>query len=336
MAYRRLVLFLLVLGCTAAGLTAASCVITGHDSAGLQPGPSRDYEDEYTIYLTLYFRNEKLEPGSPAGTPVIPVIRPVPWTEAVARATVNALIRGPLPEEVSAHDAGPVIAGAAILEDIYIRNGICVVHISMDGTLALVEDRAAQQAEQFLYLSLVYSLTAFPDIDSVWLFQNGSPWQGDTIGWGSPLAPPGVSLPYKLYFRKKGIDEIGAPAWGNLAEPFLVKLDSPAGTTADNCPLKQIIALLARDYDGERLSVLPGDNRSLGFTLKDGLLTIDLAGTAPLNHEASRAVVKSLVYTFTELPEVDAVLATLNGETWSDGHFVWEDHLRRQDLDLLP
>ena len=46
-------------------------------------------------------------------------------------------------------------------------------------------------------------------------------------------------------------------------------------------------------------------------------------------------MVRSLVYTFTELPEIDRVIVTLEGEPWTGGNFVWKKPLRRENLPYM-
>lgn len=56
-------------------------------------------DDQKTMTVKLYFGNAIFNPGSPECSLVYPVERVIPFTEAVATATLNELIKGPTVEE---------------------------------------------------------------------------------------------------------------------------------------------------------------------------------------------------------------------------------------------
>lgn len=330
MIRRSVLLAVFILAAVATVLTLAYFFLPGdvQTEPGTVERPAGSDSEEKTD-LTLYFRNNGYEPDDPHSEMVIPVMRSVAKTEAVARATINELIRGPLPSDLSKHDIAPVLNRESTVDDVYIQGGICVIHLLYEGYLPLLDGQSPLQAEQVLIESLVRSLSGYSSIQAVWLFQNGSPWQGNTLGWSAPLNP-GKMVSYKLYFRKITQEETITLDWNYLAAPVQVDLESPLGTSAENCPFAQIIDLLTCNFDEEKIATLPRDNRALGFSLNNGLLTINLTGAIPIGHQASMVMIRSLVYTFTEFPEVDAVIVTLDGEAWTDGHFIWEYPLERK------
>lgn len=313
------------------GILLVRCYSPGGDGAEHFPENSRrlDYAGEGKTRVTLYFRNKKHDQvhDSPA---LIEVTRTVNKTEAIARATVVELIRGPLPEELARYELAPVLSEDAVLDDIYIRSSICIVHLACEGTLLPVDEPSPpHQAEQVMVEALVRSLASLPDVRAVWIFQNGSPWQGSTTGWCAPFSLPGEGLGYRLYFVQGGPGDNVIP--GPLV-PVTVEIESPPGIAAADGPFHRIIELLAQDYDHEHLAPLPAGCRALGFSLKEGLLRIDLTGERPAGYNAAMAAARALVYTFTGLPEIDAVLVTLDGETWESDYFTWNYPLRRGDL----
>lgn len=315
-------------------LTAVSC----SESAPVEPEIPADIPwNNYDYYgqsmeLTVYYRNNSYYPGHPEEERVLPVTRSVRRTEAVARAVVRELINGPGTDDIELHDVAPVINTDVILDDIYVVDGICVVHLASaealphPGGLSLYED------ELVLVESLVRSLTAVDWIDAVWLFQNGSPWQGASIGWCSPLAPVGEPVVYTLYVPELAsrISELFGHE-ENIHDSFSLAIESPLGTTPENCPFIVIINRLLRSHEGTGSGLSPLEIKHGEATLKDGLLKLNLY-EAPVLERNTTELFKALVYTFTGLPEIRQVMITLGGQYWDDGSRTWDFPLDRSDF----
>jgi hypothetical protein len=45
---------------------------------------------------------------------------------------------------------------------------------------------------------------------------------------------------------------------------------------------------------------------------------------------------QSLVFTLTQFPGIEKVLVLVEGEPWSDGHFIWEEPLGPADMAVCP
>jgi len=292
------------------------------------------YNDGEWFKMTLYFRNLDHEPGVSDSEPLIPVTRYVPQTDATARAILTALLRGPLPNEEHQYRVGPVIDTAVLIEDIYIKDRLCVIHWQCDDPLFPAQ--TGYLAESLLVQSLVQSLTSHPQIDAVWLFRNNSPWQGAEHYWLTPLNKAGGTLVYTLYFNDLTALKPENMHWeqGRL-QPVRISLSDPVGEALENLAFYQIIDLLKLNYGQNCGAVFPADNRVLSFSLEDGLLAIDLAGSTFTGQRSALLMVRSLVYTFTELPEIDRVIVTLEGEPWTGGNFVWKKPLRRENLPYM-
>jgi hypothetical protein len=169
----------------------------------------------------------------------------------------------------------------------------------------------------------------------VWMFYQESPWQGERWRYFGPVAVPGRSLEYTLYYRNN-LNNFDDYVWESMIAPATIVPESEdpfSGTDSSAGTFFQIIENLTVSHDQANGTALPQSISALEFMLHKGLLTIRLSGTPPAGQQAIRVMIRSLVYTFTELPEVDRVLATLNGEFLSDGQLIWDDPLGRMDLE---
>ena len=175
-------------GGTAGGPTA---------SPGSSPGASPAATTTVRAYFFL---------GSFTGNAgLVPVLREIPYTQAVGAAALDALIQGPDGQELAASPAmyTYVPAGAKVLK-LGISNGRATVLLSQEwaagGTKASFLGRNAQ---------LVFTLTQFPTVTSVDLQVEGS---GDPSS--SPMTRASVATG-----ALAGIF-VDSPAWGGvLANP---------------------------------------------------------------------------------------------------------------------
>lgn len=328
--------FYVLIICLVIGLIAAGCTyndkLSLHDTTGVT---SLEHSNEpVRTEMKLYFRNNNYNEKDPESIPVIPVTRSLSQDELTARAALDALILGPSPGEQLQYGAGPVINGKDLhIEDIYIKNNICVIHLQSAHPLPLYnyDNQTNAQAEAVLVQSMLYSLAGLSPVEAVWLFDNGCPWKSSTVDWFCPLAPPGPGVGYTLYFcndtspyySRQGLD---------FLEPVQIRLISSGETDIIDCPFKKVMDLLSQDYDPSHRAPLPQEIHVRDFTLSDHLLSIDLADPFTGRPEQARAFVGALVYTFTGLPEIDAVMVTVEGQALESGGFVWGYPLCRDDL----
>lgn len=331
-ALRRIYLFVT---CLLVGLFTVACASSGvertEDIIGTGKMLKHGIEAGW-IEMKLFYRNDSSIVETGASTSVIPVARSVPLDELTARAVLNALISGPLPGEQAQYDAGPVINGAELqIEDVYIKNDICVVHLLSPHPLPLhdYEEQSDIQAETVLAHSLLYSLTELPQVEAVWLFYNGEPWRGSNIDWICPLAPPGRGVGYTLYFCK---DTVSHPTGCGADSLVQVRVRLISGERdGEDCLFKKIIDLLSWDYDLSHRAPL----RVLGFSLIDHLLSIDFADPFVGSPGQVQGFVGALVYTFTGFPEIDAVKITIEGKPWECGGINWGHPLRADDFETI-
>ena len=329
--------FYLLLTCLLLGFFAGACASSEQDQfedkIGMAKILEQDGETEFKE-MSLYFRNSSYDAGVGESMPVIPVVRSVPQGDYTARAVLNALISGPLPLEQDRYDAGPVINGSDLeIEDIYIKNGVCVIHLSSSHPLPLYnyEGQSDLQAETIFTQSLLHSLSNQEGVEAVWLFCNGKPWESDIMDWLCPLAPAGMAQSCTLYFCRDTVNRSFKQGEESLV-PVQVKFVSSGSVGEENCLFKKIIDLLSRDYDLSYRAPLPRENHVLGFSLVDGRLNIDLA--APFSAASGReeVLIEALVYTFTGLPEIDTVTVTVEGRPLECGGVTWDQPRCRDDL----
>lgn len=122
------------------------------ESPGQTPTPS----PEGTTIVRAYFYLE-LVPGS-AG--LVPVLREVPGTRAVARAAIEALIAGPTENESGAMSSA-VPAGTRLL-GLTIDDGVATVDLSRE-----FESGGGSASAMIRLGQVVYTLTQFPTVRSV-------------------------------------------------------------------------------------------------------------------------------------------------------------------------
>ncbi len=321
----------LALGLVLALTAVSGCSRTDGDDPPGNGGQGPDPEPG--IQLTLYFRNEAFEPGvSPSDELLLGVTRVLPATTAVARTAAELLIAGPTAEERVA-GAREVIRPDASLRDLILADGLLVVSLDYEDPFHPMlslhhEDLAFVQA-------FVTTLTEFENVDAVWVLRDGQLWQGATSGWCSPLARWGEPMVFTTYYGDAEAAAEGRRGDWGYVRPVEVVIESPPSTIWENCPFALILDKLTRDHGGW-MAPLPADNVladvGLQFDLESGVMTVNLLGSYTIGHQASRILVEALVFTFTEIPVVDAVLVTLNGDPWHDSHFMWEEPITREEL----
>lgn len=134
-------------------------------------------DDQKTMTVKLYFGNAIFNPGSPDCSLVYPVERVIPFTEAVATATLNELIKGPTVEE---EKKGYISS---------IPDGVKVNSIKMEGSTLMIDFNEAaingggscgQLAKRS---SLFTTLQQFPTVKNIKMTVNG---KGETNDFFQP------------------------------------------------------------------------------------------------------------------------------------------------------
>lgn len=86
------------------------------------------------------------------------------------------------------------------------------------------------------------------------------------------------------------------------------------------------------------VQTLPHTVKIINLEIKDGVALIDFSpelSTDSTGGTLCGTILKqSLVYTATEFPAVKSVLVTVKGQPYSDGHFIWEYPVTREDFNF--
>lgn len=145
---------------------------------------------------------------------LVPVLRTVPATRAVATAAVRELLAGPTRRAIQERVAAPVPDEDGLLT--MIPAGTQLLGIAIDGTVATVDltgafESGGGSASMFGRLAqLIYTVTQFPTVDTVRLRLDGQPvesigGEGVIVGRGLGRTDSTYSLPPIFVDR---------PAWG--------------------------------------------------------------------------------------------------------------------------
>ncbi|AOT69788.1 GerMN domain-containing protein [Geosporobacter ferrireducens] len=100
---------------------------------------------------------------------LIPVMRKIPWTEGIAKATLGALVDNPANrKDIEGIGLTPVIPANTEVRGMNIVNGLCKVDFTSDFL-----NYASKDEEEALVKAVVYTLTEFITIDSVQIIIEG-------------------------------------------------------------------------------------------------------------------------------------------------------------------
>jgi spore germination protein GerM len=194
------------------------------DPASAAPGGS-------TIVRAYYFLDG---PRGSAG--IVPVLRDVPATKAVATAAMTALLAGVTAKEADARISTVIPAGTQLL-DLSIANGVATVDLSREfesgGGSASVLGRLAQ---------VVYTLTQFPSVKSV-LFEVEGREVHAFGGEGAVLDGPVRRSDYASFLPAIFVDR---PAWG-------AALGNPGRVTGDADVFEATFRITLLDGNGKQL-----------------------------------------------------------------------------------
>lgn len=177
MTRRCLFYLLLVTACIAllASLLLPGCGKTGttiREEEKEKEGITQDETEETgegaegkTVTLTLYFIRSE-----PTEFYLVPEKRIIPYTQAVARAAMEELIKGPS----EGSDLLPPLPSTVKVLDISIQDGVCTVNVSKE----ILTDKAAQGGagavvEALALDAIANTLTEFPTIQRVKLLIEG-------------------------------------------------------------------------------------------------------------------------------------------------------------------
>ncbi|MCL6451136.1 MAG: GerMN domain-containing protein [Acetobacteraceae bacterium] len=161
--------------------------------------------------------------------------------------------------------------------------------------------------------------------------KTGAEWTFTVEAGAAPPAQTGTAL--TLYFADEPLVVAGADGEFGLVVP--VRRVVPSTAAPARAAIEQLIAG-PLPGDGEVGRTLPATARLRGLTIRDGVARVDFSAEFARDHAGGTTggavTVQSIVYTLTEFPTVKAVQVLVEGQPWSDGHFVWDKPWPRPTL----
>ena len=151
---------------------------------------------------------------------------------------------------------------------------------------------------------------------------------GAAPGGAAPggAAPGATGTTLTLYFADGPLVTVGFDGEYNLVTP--VKRVVPKTVAPARAAIDELIAG-PRPEDGEVGRTVPATSLVKGLTIRDGVAKLDLSPEFARDHPGGTTggaiTVQSIIYTLTEFPTVQSVQVLVNGEPWSDGHFIWTE-----------
>lgn len=247
---------------------------------------------------------------------LVPVRKHIPWEEGIARATLNYMVEGQVPQDILALGLKPLLPAGTEVLGLSIRDGLARVDLSED-VLKFNPDHA-----RMVIYGLVYTLTEFPTIHKVEILVAGTvPDLPGGIYLGEPLSrDAGLNLEVAedvddfsntqrvtLYFLYPVPDSV-------LYAPVtrVVSID-------DELPLTVANELLRGPAPGSPLfTALPQGIDVQSITTDGGKVILHVDGDFSVTGGGQRAadrVRHQLALTFTEISGVMDVEVRANGTT---------------------
>lgn len=138
-----------------------------------------------------------------------------------------------------------------------------------------------------------------------------------------------------LYFGDRKAIEEDSPCKTGYVSP--VVREFPHTTAVLRLALEELIRGPLSGEDN-LVRTLPATVEILNVKVEKEVALIDfssdLVTDSPGGTLGGTILIQSLVYTATEFPAVNSVLVTVEGETYSDGHRIWEYPISREDFNF--
>lgn len=263
----------------------------------------------------------------------LPVTYDIPFEEGIAKAVVRHLVEGgPAQEYLSTNGFKAVLPAGTDILGMKVDEGNCIVDFSEEFL-----QTADEVHERLMLEALTYTLTEFPNIDSVTIWVNGFPLtempHGTIVdpkltrdgGINSTSSAKGTGAAVTVYMR---LDSMGSR--------LLVPVTRPVASAINpvESALEQLIG--GPSGDSNLSGALPAGTRVQDLTANEGTAQVDFSSELATADDMDVAVA-AVVLTLTELPSIDSVVMTIDGEpvTLSDGSVLAEPVLRPSSANPL-
>ncbi len=136
-----------------------------------------------------------------------------------------------------------------------------------------------------------------------------------------------------LFFGDSAAAETGVEGEYGLVTPIRRQVAATEGIL--RLALEELIKG-PKPGDGKVARTLPATTKILGIKINDGVATLDFSESMMTDHPGGSlggiVTVQSLVFTACQFPTVDKVQVLVEGEPWTDYHFIWEVPLSPEDF----
>ncbi|OIQ59106.1 spore germination protein GerM [Moorella thermoacetica] len=243
------------------------------------------------------------------GRYLVPVTVNFNPTREVAKIAVEKLLAGPQGDGLK-----PVFPEGVKLQDIYLLNNQQTVYVNL--TREFLDIKDARQAD-LAVKALVLTMTNLTNVKEVQILVEGNKVpEVAGVKLDAPLHRPDSVNSLLKDGNQKGVQVFFNDADARFFVPVTVAL--PPGSGADNLPRAAVLALLAGPPADSGLirTIWPG-TRLLDFKVEGGLATVNFSrqvtgyggGSA-----AETALLKSLLFTLTQFPDIDRVQILIEGK----------------------
>ena len=276
--------------------------------------------DEQLRDTVLYYKDDK---GF-----LVPVMRKIPWTEGIAKATLSALVDNPANrEDIQGIGLMPVIPANTKINGMNIENGLCKVDFTGEFL-----NYGSKEEEEALVKAVVYTLTEFVTIDSVQFMINGKIANKLTYGTRIDKAITRDNINYMGDVSVKDKVVVYFEGTANGLESYFVPVTMPVENAqgAGVNVLDALDLLVQGPPEGSGLfSEIPKGTRVVSVDVSNGIAYINLTDEILEivdNIEISNNVTKSFGLTVKEqYQDVVGVKLMVNGKELKIGEKKNED-----------
>lgn len=251
------------------------------------------------------------------GKYLLPVTVSLPWTEGVAKATLEKLIEGPTPAQEMRYGLHSPLPPNTRVRGLSIREGLA----KLDLSAAFLEYNPGE--EEYVLNSIFFTLFQFPAVKNVQLLVEGT----------VPEVLPGGTVVQEARGREEGINEEAGkePADSKDSEAVTLYFCTVLGeNNVFYVPVTRFVpagrdvieVTIAELCKGPRagsslFSDLPAGVQLQSFALQEGILTVDFSPEILYYRGGRRGetnMLMQVVLTLTGIPGVEKVQVLIDGE----------------------
>lgn len=247
---------------------------------------------------------------------LVPLVYHIPWEEGIARATVNRMVTGRVPESILAQGTAPLLPAGTEILGLTIRDGLARIDLSRH----LLDINP--EHSRLVVDGLVYTLTEFPTISKVEILI-----EGEKV----PVLPKDEPIGEALD-RERGINISVSESVNDFSRTgkVVVYFIHTGGETAYYVPVTRIVGedadllqaaaeelLKGPSYGSNLTSAIPRGVELEGISLEGSRVTLRLEG--PLvatggGQAAADRICNQLALTMTEITGIDEVEVLHDGK----------------------